>query len=266
MIPSCTDMQMRATPFFFLAVSLAACGGRALPAPEAAPVPRPSVAPQPPALVPAQRPLPGAIRWFRRSAEYRAIVRQTYRLAAERLEALARGRAAGSWAVVLDADETVLDNGEYEQRRAEVDSVYTEASWAAWVREAAAPAVPGAAGFMDRARRLGGRVVIVTNRADSLCAATRANLERAGAGADLVLCQAPGGGNKNPRFASVENGTAPSTLPPLAVLEYLGDNIQDFPQMTQAARADTTALARFGRDWFILPNPMYGSWERNPPN
>lgn len=263
MISSLTDVRMRSTAAF-LALALAACGGPAMQAPASAPAPQPaSVAPSPQA---AARSLPASLRWFRRSAEYRASARQTYALAAERLAALTQGRATGSWGVILDADETVLDNGEYEQRRAEVDSGYTDASWVAWVREASAPAVPGAVAYVAYARSLGGRVVIVTNRADSLCAPTRANLERVGVSADLVLCQAPGGSDKNPRFESVERGTIPSTLPALTVVEFLGDNIQDFPHMTQAVRTDSTALARFGRDWFILPNPMYGSWERNQAN
>jgi acid phosphatase len=136
-----------------VAASLAACATAAPPAPVAAPAP------------PAA-PLPGALRWVRRSAEYRALARQTYAFAALRLAELARGRPAGTWAVILDADETVLDNSEYERRRAIVDRGYADASWAAWVREQAAGAVPGAASFTTTVQHLGGRVAIVTNRAD----------------------------------------------------------------------------------------------------
>ena len=249
---------MRASSLMLL-LTLAACGAPTMRGPASAPAPQ--TAPAPAA---ARATLPGALRWMRRSAEYRAIARQTYALAAERLPALTQGLATGSWGVILDADETVLDNGEYEQRRAEVDSGYSAASWVAWVREGSAPAVPGAAAYIAFAHSLGGRVVIVTNRADSLCEPTRANLARVGAPADLVLCQAPGSSDKNARFESVQRGTASTTLAALTVVQWLGDNIQDFPRMTQAARTDPAALARFGRDWFILPNPLYGSWERNP--
>src|ERR1041384_798572 len=58
------------------------------------------------------------IRWFRTSAEYRALTRQTYRYAAERLPELSRGLAPRGWAVIVDADETVLDNSVYQERRA----------------------------------------------------------------------------------------------------------------------------------------------------
>lgn len=240
---------MSTTKLVLLLVPLAACGAPTRPAP--APTPA------------APAPLPAALRWMRRSAEYRALTRQTYAFAALRLDDLARGRAAGSWAVILDADETVLDNSEYERRRASVDSGYTDASWAAWVRERAAGAVPGAAGFTAAVRSLGGRVVIVTNRADSLCADTRANLQAAAVPADLVLCMPPGESDKNPRFERVQQGTAAPGLPALTVVEWIGDNIQDFPHLSQAARNDSTAFADFGRRFFVLPNPVYGSWERN---
>ena len=110
---------------------------------------------------------------------------------------------------------------------------------------------------------LGGRVAIVTNRADSLCAATRLNLQTAGIETDLVLCQTPGPSDKNPRFQRVQNGSAVAGVPPLTVVAWVGDNILDFPGMTQASRNDPHAFDPFGRKYFVLPNPMYGSWQTN---
>jgi acid phosphatase len=233
-----------------LAVAAGCAGG---PAARAAPA----------AAAQTPRVLPNDIRWFRTSAEYRALARQAYQVASDRLPELSRGRATGSWAVIMDADETVLDNSEYQRRRWMLDSGYTDASWAAWVNERAATAVPGAPELTRRVHALGGRVAIVTNRADSLCAATRTNLQTVGIEADIVLCQTPETSDKNPRFARVRNGTAVAGVPPLDVVAYFGDNILDFPGMTQAARNTPQALAEFGRGWFILPNPMYGSWQQN---
>ena len=124
--------------------------------------------------------------------------------------------------------------------------------------------MPGAAAYTRRVRALGGRVAIVTNRADSLCAETRENLRAVQVEADVVLCQQGRESDKNPRFLRVQNGTAAPGLAALDVLQWVGDNIQDFPGLSQqAARSDITALNDFGRRYFILPNPMYGSWERN---
>lgn len=227
-----------------------------------APATRPVPGAPAPAAAPARQ-LPNEIRWFRASAEYRALALQAYRDAGDHLAALAGGLPSGSWGVILDADETILDNSEYERRRFVLDSGYTEASWARWVRERAATAIPGSVDFSHRVHDAGGRVVVVTNRADSLCAPTRENLAAVGFTADLVLCQPPGEGDKNPRFQRVQSGAAAPGFPVLAVVEWLGDNIQDFPALTQSARHDPAALADFGRRFFILPNPMYGSWQRN---
>ena len=210
--------------------------------------------------------IPLGLRWFRASAERRAIYLQTYRGAASTLERRSAGLPAGSWAVILDADETVIDNSPYEQELAERHASYDEASWKAWVMREAAAALPGAASFTARARALGGKVVIVTNRNDAYCAATRANLSRVGIVADEVLCRTdPKNGSKDPRFEAVAAGTTPSTLPALKVLMWVGDNIQDFPHLAQSIRtASDSAFADLGESYIVLPNPMYGSWEKNP--
>jgi 5'-nucleotidase (lipoprotein e(P4) family) len=235
----------------FASALVSACGAP----PRTAPVPQ---------RAPAARTLPTALAWVRESAEYGALTRQTYAAAATRLEALAPAMTNATWGVILDADETVLDNTTYEVRRAALDSAYTEVSWSAWVREVAAPAVPGAVAFTRRVHALGGRVVIVTNRADSVCAPTRANLQRVGVDADLVLCQLPGQPDKNPRFEAVQRGAASAALPALTVVEWVGDNIQDFPKLAQASRDDPLAMSLFGRRYFVLPNPIYGSWPSHP--
>ena len=206
------------------------------------------------------------VRWFRASAEQRAVYLQAYRNAAEKLQRRSAGRTAQSWAVILDADETVLDNSLYEQDLSARHAKYDEASWRVWVMAQSATAIPGAAAFTSLVRRLGGRVVIVTNRIDDYCEATRSTLQRAGVVADEVLCRTDvQSDSKDPRFEAVAAGTAPSVLPPLTVLMWVGDNIQDFPHLTQAIRtAPESDFADFGEKYIALPNPMYGSWEKNP--
>jgi len=203
------------------------------------------------------------VRWVREAAEYHALFLQTYRAAAERLRDLAEAERPGSWAVILDADETVLDNSIYQLRRAREGLPFSAPTWNAWVREEAAPALPGAVEFVREARALGGRVVIVTNRDEEVCAETRRNLAAVGVEADAVLCRPPGVSDKNPRYRAVREGAVPG-LPPLEVLLWVGDNIHDFPGLSQPARDAAGALEPFGRTFFMLPNPMYGSWEALP--
>jgi 5'-nucleotidase (lipoprotein e(P4) family) len=241
--------RMSAGPVLGMLVLVAACAS----APPAAPAPQaPAEAPAPTAT----DAIPRDVHWVRSAAEHRALFLQTYRAATDRVRVLAAGRAGGSWAVIMDADETVLDNSEYQRRIARRGELFDPATWNDWVREQVADSLPGAGAFIRAVRELGGRVAIVTNRDEVVCDETRANLDGLAIRVDVVLCQAPGESGKSARFEAVQRGTTPAGLPPLDVVMFVGDNIHDFPG------AD---LARFGDTWFVLPNPMYGSWERNPP-
>lgn len=217
-------------------------------------------------VAPETASLPDDVQWVRNSAEHDAAFRQTFLLAGEELRRRAAAVRPGTWATVLDADETTLDNSEFERDLARSPNEYDEESWNDWVRERRAPALPGAADYVRLARALGGRVIIVSNRAEEVCDATRENLAAVGIAADLVLCKRAGESDKNPRFERIAAGTASADLPPLEVLVWIGDNIRDFPRLSQELRfAPDSAFAPFGRSFFILPNPMYGSWEDNPP-
>jgi 5'-nucleotidase (lipoprotein e(P4) family) len=219
------------------------------------------------APAPAVEAAPTSIRWFRTSAEQRALYLQIYRSATATVERRAAGLPAGSWAVILDADETLIDNSPYELQQARLGVPYDSVTWDAWVNRGAAAALPGGVEFTSRVHALGGRVVVVTNRDDRYCGVTRQNILRVGIPADEVLCRTDrANGSKDPRFTAVQNGVAPSTLPPLNVVMWVGDNIQDFPGLTQAAirTAPDSSFAAFGERFIALPNPMYGSWERNP--
>lgn len=67
------------------------------------------------------------------------------------------------------------------------------------------------------------------------------------------------------RFQAVAAGTAVPKLAALEVLMFVGDNIQDFPALDQTATTDAK-LADFGSRFFMMPNPMYGSCEKNAQN
>ena len=209
--------------------------------------------------------MPLGIHWVRTAAEHRMVYEQTYRWAGERVEGVvSRGGAPDPWAVILDADETVLDNSLYQARRARAGLGYTTESWNDWVREETAGAMPGALTFMAVVKRLGGHVAIVTNRDDSVCDATRRNLAALGAPVDVVLCRR-GASEKETRFRAVQEGTTPVGLPPLHVVAWVGDNIHDFPGGVQSLReAPAGEVQDFGTRFFVLPNPMYGSWTSNP--
>lgn len=222
-----------------------------------------------PAPVPAQATaevpaLPRSVLWVRNSAEHEAIYVQTYRLAEWVLEAQVAELKIGSWAVALDADETVIDNSLYEKELAYSGATMTEKSWDAWVERREATILPGVMGFMKRVKELGGRVAIVTNRRQHHCEATRDVMRDLNVPFDVVLCRGEDG-EKEKRWDSVEGGSALPGLPPLRIVMWIGDNIKDFPELDQSSRfGGAAAFADFGTRFFILPNPNYGSWEDNP--
>jgi acid phosphatase len=232
----------------------------------------PQATPPPPALqataAPAPSappPMPDSLHWFRNAAEYRAVALQTYRLAAHVLDRRVAGKAAGSWAVILDADETLLDNSQYLKERFAIGEKFAPRTWREWTSRKSAPSVPGAAGFLKHIRELGGRIAIVTNRAAVECDDTEVNLKANGLLYDAILCNPDlGNPSKEARFAQVESGKTAAGLPPLEVVMWVGDNIHDFPGMNQEARSDLSRLGEFGERFIVLPNPTYGSWERTP--
>jgi 5'-nucleotidase (lipoprotein e(P4) family) len=221
----------------------------------------------PPAQAPARAVAvssqPLEIRWVAGAAEYVAATLQTYRAVTARVEQESSRHAPGTWAVIVDADETIISNVQYQAERAAVGQGFSPDTWAAWVRRREARPIAGAAAFLARTRQLGGRIAVVTNRLESECDDTRAVFAMHDLAFDAMLCrpdQAPS--DKNPRFDAVAKGQTATGSQPLTVVAFIGDNILDFPGLSQATR-DTaaTALADFGVRYFIVPNPMYGSWQ-----
>lgn len=210
------------------------------------------------------------IKWMRDSEEYAALTRMVYR-SAERVvgdaaRRLPRGRA---WAVVLDLDETALDNSIYQLTRVAYRLPFDTASWNAWVRREDAGAVPGVADFVTAMRRLGGHVAWISSRGDMTRDPTVANMRARGLWNDddrICLLTADPAYNKAARRAEVASGSGRCAWDgtPMTVLGFFGDNIQDFPQAGEndpdAGPSDTA----FGTRFFMLPNPMYGGWVTTP--
>lgn len=203
-----------------------------------------------------------AVAWVRHSPERIALCEQTYRAATTALRheaALSRLGGQLPLAVVVDVDETVLDNSSYNARLVKRGEAFQLATWASWVEERAAPAIPGALAFARTAADLGLRVFYVTNRTAAEEPATRDNLRALGFplwdgddGLDVVLTRGErasweGSGKATRREAVARTHT---------IVLYVGDDRGDFP---------AEGPESFGESWFVLPNPMYGSWVRNLP-
>lgn len=202
--------------------------------------------------------------WLRNSAEYEAVVRQTYNMASARLREIVATRQDGTWVVALDADETIIDNSAYERELTLKGLESTAELWDGWVARRAAPPLPGVLEFLALVYELGGHVAVVTNRIDEHCPDTRANFRAFDIPFDVILCRV-GDRRKEPRWESLKDGTASPDLPPLEIVMWMGDNIRDFPDLDQDLRFESgEAFAEFGKRYFVLPNPIYGSWTGNP--
>ncbi|MBC2604961.1 HAD hydrolase-like protein [Pelagicoccus albus] len=205
------------------------------------------------------------LHWVRNSAEYEALVRQIYRAATIELEQrVASGEFEGkSWGVALDADETILDNSLEAKER--MGRKFDLDVWNAWCERMEAPAVPGSVEFIQRVKELGGKVAVVSNRSVVVQKATEKNLKELGVDFDVVLLMDEEG-NKTPRWNLIESGKAKRGLKAFEIVMYFGDNIHDFPAMEQdlAVSDDEEDFDSFGREYIVLPNPVYGSWVKNP--
>lgn len=222
-----------------------------------------------------------AVLWMQRAVEYQAAARGAFYLAGRQLElaladpawdALPSDERAGHPlaglppAVIVDADETMIDNSPFQARLIRDRGSFTPENWLGWVDERRARAVPGAVEFARAAADRGVTVLFVTNRRtpgeqqqtiDNLralgfpLAADHANL--------LLLGDARGeGSEKSARRRWVAAH--------YRVLLMLGDNLGDFIDQGGLGTAERDAKVEpyggwWGERWIMLPNPSYGSWE-----
>ncbi|MGF1573749.1 MAG: 5'-nucleotidase, lipoprotein e(P4) family [Sumerlaeia bacterium] len=209
--------------------------------------------------------LPNDVHWFRNAAEQRAVYLQGFKLATAKLEEIARNAQPGTWAVSLDADETILDNSLYQKEISLKGESYSKETWNLWCERRIAGALPGAREFMQKIQELGGKVVIVSNRYVETQQATEDNLRTLDIPFDLVMLrQGSPDKEKERRWNEIETGTSPAGWPPLKIVMYVGDNIMDFPDLEQSIRTQPdAAFSAIGNEYIVFPNPMYGSWQGN---
>jgi len=219
-----------------------------------------------PSVVPAREKLSNDVVWVKRSTTYKCCVQQAYLNAMDRLRTLSKDKEAGTWCVVLDADETIISNVAFQM----TGLPYSAKLWDEWTYKSAATLLPGATEFCGLAQELGGKVIIVTNRKGHLQAVTDKNLKELNFPYDVVLTR--GGAyakdrTKVMRREAIRNGTiktlpAGMKLPPLEIVMLAGDQTHDLYDSHKLNFEDVKD--RFAKDLIIIPNPMYGSWSRPP--
>lgn len=198
--------------------------------------------------------LPNEVRWVRESGEYANLCRQTFRLAQGAVRDEIKNTAKQKIALVMDLDETVLDNSLYQVERHRQGLGFTQDSWSTWVKREEAGLVPGAKSFISFLRKHPVRIIFISNRMNENLDSTRKNLSKLGIldPHDLFLLRLNKKDTKEKRRSEILEGKGRiKTHGAFRVVAYFGDSMGDFP---------TSSGNAFGKTNFMLPNPMYGKW------
>lgn len=212
----------------------------------------------------------GAILFMQKAAEYRALTYQAFNVARMNLDAdldkknvkkLPKAERKMPRAVVVDVDETVLDNSPQQARSIKTRSPFNLVDWYAWGEMRTAKAIPGAIEFLNYANSKGVKVFYVSNRDAVQKQATIDNLKKVGfadVSAENVLLREKES-TKEPRREMISAK--------YRIVILMGDNLDDFSNVFEkksiADRFAETDKAReqFGSKFIVLPNAMYGTWE-----
>jgi acid phosphatase len=219
-----------------------------------------------------------ATLWMQKSLEYKANSIAVFALARMRLdEALtdknwtgAPAEQTGNYqdlppAIVVDLDETAMDNSRFQAWMVLNDKVFTPKVWTQFVNSDVSEAIPGAVDFLKYADQKGVKIFYISNRTAEEEAGTRKNVERLGF---------PMGGNvdtflmarKKPEWGSAKGTRRAFITKDYRVLLNLGDNFGDFSDAYRGNEAERAKVFednkdRWGREWIMLANPAYGSFE-----
>ncbi|MCC6470971.1 MAG: 5'-nucleotidase, lipoprotein e(P4) family [Alphaproteobacteria bacterium] len=219
-----------------------------------------------------------ATLWMQKSVEYKAATLAAFTLARMRLnQALADRKWTGAPdeqkgdfhnlppAVVLDVDETLVDNSGYQAWMAVKGASFTPGTWTAFVNSETAKAIPGAVEFCKYAESKGVKVFYISNRTAEEEPATRRNMEKLGfpmgGNVDTVLTS-----REQPDWTSAKSTRRAYVAKSYRILLNLGDNFGDFTDAYRGTEAERLKVFeankdRWGREWIMLPNPTYGSFE-----
>ena len=218
-----------------------------------------------------------AVLFAQTSPEYAANNIQTYKMAAANIDKALKDKGwtaaleqKGNFdnkpaAIILDVDETVLDNSAF-QARAIINGFSYPTGWIEWGNEANAPAVAGVKEFLNYADSKGVSIFYVTNRVAELKEATKDNIIKLGLPFNQTI---------TPRMMKGENnwGSDKTSRRQLISEDYriilmAGDQITDFISLEESAVSIQKRLElsnkysdEWGTKWFMITNPMYGKWE-----
>lgn len=229
-----------------------------------------------------------ATLWYQTSAEFKASAIQTYQTAALQLPhaiadknwtALPQQNSAYQqlpMAIIVDIDETILDNSPTAAQGVLLNLGYEPKRWDQWVAMAAAKAVPGAVSFVNKAEAAGVKVLYISNRecekrvgSNDSCPQktdTLRNLKAVGIAkidASQIWLKSEQKG-----WSSEKESRRLLAAKDFRILMSIGDDFGDFlpdvkKNITPEQRSALVDKYQdyWGAKWFVLANPTYGSWQ-----
>ena len=124
--------------------------------------------------------LPNDIRWVVKSKEYSSLTEQIYNIAWVKVKKKIKKCKKENLAIIMDLDETVLDNSGYQLYLNEKGEQYTPTTWDDWVVKEDAKLVPGAYNFIKKARSNDIQLIFISNRMDLRVEETKNNMKSLG--------------------------------------------------------------------------------------
>ena len=213
----------------------------------------------------------GAVLYTQKAAEYRALAYQAFNAARMQLDAdfdkknlkkLSKAERKKPRAIVVDIDETMLDNSPAQARGIVTNTPYNTQNWNEWSKMEKAKPVPGAVAFINYAISKGVKVFYISNRDEkaekqwTLNNLVKAGFQNVSAG-DLLLRTAESGKEARRSVVAANH----------RIVLLVGDNLDDFSDLFERKsindRFKVTDQFKdsWGHKFVVLPNAMYGTWE-----
>ncbi|BDI20716.1 lipoprotein E (plasmid) [Nostoc cf. commune SO-36] len=234
-----------------------------------------------------------AVNWVQQSGEYRALTYQAFNIAKLTFDT-AKSKNIARPAIIVDIDETVLDNSPYQAGLLDTNNGFQLTTWNQWIKAEKAKSVPGAVELVNYVNKNGGKVFFISNRDEKsaknskitdLEIATINNLKAVGftgvneqtvllKGEFTKIIDGKENTSKQWRVDAVKNGSADGKR--YTVIALIGDNLNDFDETigkNNQQRRDHVDNNRKNYGMFnitkgivkpayiAIPNPMYGNWE-----
>jgi 5'-nucleotidase (lipoprotein e(P4) family) len=201
-----------------------------------------------------------SLYWQKNSAEYVALSYQAYNLAKFRLDEKLNSEFNKRPAIVIDLDETVLNNLPYNEMLIDSSDVFTQESWSKWVNKKIATKIPGSLEFINYAKSKNVKIIYLSNRRVENYDPTKENLVILGYPFDedtLMLL----------RDETSDKTARRNTLNDYEIIMLLGDNLADFNSVfykksnKERIQSVDSLSKMFGDKFIIFPNLIYGDWE-----